>query len=153
MPIQIWNKFTEMLSVTDDAKEPRDPLHVATAALMIHVSLTHEDIGDSEKQAVLLSIQNHFDLQESEALQVFEKAYEHHNESTDLYRFTRVIMEEMEYEQQKEIVRLLYRVAFADNHLEHFEEHIVTRIASLLGVGPKDRVAMKQQVRAEISEE
>ena len=62
-------------------------------------------------------------------------------------------MEEMEYEQQKEIVRLLYRVAFADNHLEHFEEHIVTRIASLLGVGPKDRVAMKQQVRAEISEE
>ena len=153
MPKQIWSKFTEILKVTETAKEPRDPLHVATAALMIHVSITHDDIGAEEKQAVLSSIQDHFDLEESQAREIFEKAMTHHEEAADLYTFTRVIMAELEYEQQVDIVRLLYRVAFADNHLEHFEEHIITRIASLLGVGPKDRVAIKQQVRAETAEE
>ena len=149
MPKQIWTKFTEILGSDKDAKEPHDPLHIAAAALMIHVSITHDDISDTEKQDILICIQEHFDLEETHAQVVFEKAVEHHDEAVDLYTFTRVIMSELEHEQQKEIVRLLYRIAFADNHLEHFEEHIITRISGLLGVGPRDRVKIKQDVRAE----
>ena len=149
MPIQIWNKFKDGLGLDKNAQEPHEPLHVVTAALMIRVSITHEDISHAEKRSILVCIQEHFDLEESLAHEVFEKAVEHHDNATDLYDFTRVIMAELEHEQQIEIVRLLYRVAFADNHLENFEEHIITRIAGLLGVGTRDRVRLKQEVRAE----
>ncbi len=149
MPKQIWTKFKNTFRLEAEVKEPHEPLHVVTAALMIHVSITHDDISDVEKQGVLICIQEHFDLEETQAHKVFEKAVEHHDNATDLYDFTRVIMAELEHEQQIEIVRLLYRVAFADNHLENFEDHIITRIAGLLGVGTRDRVRLKQEVRVE----
>ena len=149
MTKQLWSKFTDILGIEKDVTEPHDPLHVVTAALMIHVSITHDDISDTEKQSILVCIQEHFDLEETHAHEVFEKAVGHHDKASDLYAFTRVIMAELEHEQQIEIIRLLYRVAFSDNHLEHFEEHIITRISGLLGVGPRDRVRIKQEVRAE----
>lgn len=149
MPIDIWNKFKTILSSESDVEAPHEPLHIVTAALMIHVAVTHDDVNDAEKQSVLSCIQEHFDLEETQAHGVFEQALAQHDEATDLYDFTRVIMAELEYEQQIEIVRLLYRVAFADNHLENFEEHIITRISSLLGVGARERVRLKQEVRVE----
>ena len=150
MPKKLWNKVTKALAVKQEAEAAHDPLHVATAALMIQVSVTHDDFSEDEKVSVLACIEEHFELETSQARSVFERALEHHDEAADLYSFTRPIMAVLEYEQQVEIVRLLYRVAFADHHLEHFEEHIITRIASLLGVGPHDRVRIKQEVRDEI---
>lgn len=65
MPIQIWNKFKDGLGLDKNAQEPHEPLHVVTAALMIRVSITHEDISNAEKRSVLVCIQEHFDLEES----------------------------------------------------------------------------------------
>jgi len=153
MPKMLWNTVTKALAARKEESSEHDPLHIATAALMIQVSVTHDDFSEEEKTSVLACIEEHFDLETQHALSVFEQAQEHHDEAVDLYRFTRPIMAVLEYEQQVEIVRLLYRVAFADNHLEHFEEHIITQISSLLGVGPQDRVRIKQQVRAEVDGE
>lgn len=146
----LWNKVTKALTVRQETVPEHDPLHIAAAALMIQVSVTHDGFSEEERVSVLACIEEHFDLETSQALSVFEQAVEDQEEAVDLYRFTRPIMEVLEYEQQVEIVRLLYRVAFADNHLEHFEEHIITQIASLLGVGAPDRVRIKQQVRSEM---
>ena len=151
MAKKTWNKFSKLLGLeTKEGEATHNEMHIVTAALMIHVSITHDDFSDAEKSGTLMCIQEHFELDEVVAHQILEKATEHHDEATDLYSFTRVIMRELEQEGQQEIVKLLYRVAFADQHLDHFEEQIITRISGLLGVNAHDRVRIKQEVRAEV---
>lgn len=148
---KIWQTVSEALGLpkneTDEDKH--DPIHIVTGALMVHVAITHDDFNEAERQNILICLKDHFDLEEEHALEVFERAMDHHDDAVDLYSFTRVIMKELDQERQQQIVKLLYRVAFADDHLDHFEEHIISRIAGLLGVGVKDRVRLKHEVRDE----
>lgn len=150
MARNIWGKFSNILGLEAQGKESgHNELYVVTAALMIHVAMEHEGLSDAEKTKVLQSIEKHFQLSAQEADAIFENAMIHHKDVTDLYCLTRVIMKNLEQEGQQEIVRLLYRVALADDNLDHFEEHVISRIAGLLGVDVRDRVRIKQEVRAE----
>ncbi len=147
----MWHKLSRLLGVDNISVNSTDnEQHIVTAALMVRVSLTHEDFSEAEKQAILTSIQNHFDIDEETSKEILDKAIKHHNDATDLYTFTRVIMKELDQEGQKEIVRLLYQVAFADNNLDHFEEQVIAKISGLLGIGIRDRVKIKQEVRNEL---
>ena len=147
---KVWSKFSNILGVEEKVtKTAHNEMHIVTAALMIHVSFTHDDFSEAEKVSVLSCIQDHFDLDGNVAHQIVEKATGCHENAIDLYGFTRVIMKELEQEGQKDIVRLLYRVAFADKHLDHFEDQIIAKISGLLGIGVRDRVLIKQEVRAE----
>ena len=150
MTKSIWGKISKLLGYGPQQDQtPHKELHVVTAALMVRVSVTHEDFNASEKQSIIDSIQKHFDIDTETAKKILDTAIEDHKNATDLYSFTRVIMSELEQEGQKEIVRLLYQVAFADNNLDHFEEQVISKISGLLGVGVRDRVRIKQEVRAE----
>lgn len=151
MAKNIWDKFTNILGLEAQGGKSAAPneLHVVTAALMVQVAVTHEDFSDVEKAKVLQNIEEHFQLGAQAANDIFDNAIKCHDEATDLYSLTRVIMKNLRQEEQQEIVRLLYRVAFADDDLDHFEEHIIARIAGLLGVDVRDRVRIKQEVREE----
>jgi len=150
MTKSIWGKLSKLLGDNQQQEQgPHKELHVVTAALMVRVSVTHDDFNVEEKQSILKSIQKHFDIDGDIADKILDKATKDHDNATDLYSFTRVIMGELEQEGQKEIVRLLYQVAFADNNLDHFEEQVISKISGLLGVGVRDRVKIKQEVRDE----
>lgn len=149
MSNSIWTKLHDVLGFGSNGdKVAYDDLHIVTAALMIQVSTTHEGFSDVEKAKTLQCIEEHFKLSEQEAYDVLTRAIEYNDEATDLYSFTRVIMKQLDQDGQQDIIRLLYRVAFADDDLDHFEEHIISRISGLLGVDVRDRVRIKQEVRA-----
>jgi len=149
MGIIMWNKLTNLLGI-DAEEHSENEIQIVTAALMVQVAHTHDELNAEEKKTILASIKNHFDLGDIVAQNILEQAQDQHNNATDLYSFTRVIMKDMDQEGQKNIVRLLYRVAFADKNLDHFEEQIIAKISGLLGIGVRDRVAIKQSVRAQM---
>jgi uncharacterized tellurite resistance protein B-like protein len=47
-----------------------------------------------------------------------------------------------------EIIERLWQIAFADNHLDKHEEHLVRKVADLLHVPHRDFIAAKKRARA-----
>lgn len=142
-------KFSKLLGFKPDETRTVKELHLATAVLLVHVSLEHENFNDAEQKSVLKSLQDHFGLTADMAQKIVDLAVKREEESLELYSFTRIITQELDQPGRQDIVRLLWRVAFADGHLDHYETHIITKICGLLGVSLRDRTRIKQEVQAE----
>jgi uncharacterized tellurite resistance protein B-like protein len=44
------------------------------------------------------------------------------------------------------VVEMLWEMAFADGSISEFEDNMMWRMAELLAVAPRDRIALRQQV-------
>lgn len=126
-----------------------DPLHLATAVLMIEVAMADGHASDDELAALKQCLADEFELTDGDVDPLITEARESHTAALDMYTFTRVVAAELDQEGRQQIVKLLWRVALADNHIENFEENALAKTAGLLGVRPADRVRLKQEVEAE----
>ncbi|HDH50110.1 MAG TPA: TerB family tellurite resistance protein, partial [Nitrospirae bacterium] len=68
--------------------------------------------------------------------------------ATDYYEFTSLINRGFTYEQKVKVVEHLWEVAFADDTLDKYEEHMVRRIADLIYVSHKDFIEAKLRARS-----
>jgi len=143
----MWGKVRELLGLTDTVGVGEvTELHLATAALLIYVSMSDGETTDQEKEILVRCVIEHFSLDRSVADKIVADAEVVQNEANDLYQFTRVISQELDQEGRQEIVRLLWKVALADNHIDNFEENILAKLSGLLGVSTQDRIDIKHQV-------
>ena len=55
-------------------------------------------------------------------------------QATDYYQFTSLINEFYTQQQKRELITRLWHMAYADNRIHKFEEHLVRRLADLLHV-------------------
>ena len=68
-------------------------------------------------------------------------------ESTSLYEYTREVNDNFDYESKLNLVDQLWRIAFADGHLDKFEEHVVRKIADLIHISHNDFIQSKLKNR------
>ena len=145
----MWNKVTELLGLGSDKKcSKASELHIATAALMVHVASSDGDFSDDERERLIDCLTEHFWMTSEEAEVIMDCAHEEEQDAPSLYRFTRAIAKELDQDGRQEIVRLLWQVAFADNHIDNFEANVLAKIAGLLGVTEIDRIRIKHEVEA-----
>jgi uncharacterized tellurite resistance protein B-like protein len=67
-------------------------------------------------------------------------------EAVDLYRFTSVIMREVDEKGRLRIVEMMWELVYADGQVSEFEDNVVWRAADLLGVSSRDRIDLKHRV-------
>jgi len=145
----VWGKVSGLLGLRAEvAKDKASELHLATAALLIHVSFVDDEFSSEERVSLLLCIKTHFDLEHDVAEQIVKEAEVKQREASCLYQFTKTITKELDQEGRQAIVRLLWEVAFADNYLDNFEANLLAKVAGLLGVITEDRIRIKHEVMA-----
>lgn len=118
-------------------------IHLATAALLIEISRSDSSIQDEELQLIDRTIQSEFNLNADEAAELYKLANNKVEESVSLYEFTRILNDHLSREERTHIVKLLWRVAFADSVLDKYEEYYVRKIADLLYVSQQDYIKTK----------
>lgn len=121
-------------------------LRLASAALLIEMVHADDDIKEEEINAVVDALITTFKLTEKECNELVTMAEEEMKQATSLYDFTQLINNNFSQEQKARIVEMLWQVAFADNQLDHHEEHLVRKIADLLYVSHKDFMKAKHRV-------
>ncbi len=124
-------------------------LRVAAAALLVHVAEIDGFFTASEKRALLLLLQQRFDLDVNSAERLLAEARERDRESVDLYGFTAVLKHSMSGPDRRRLVEMMWTVAYADGTVQEFEENIIWRVSELLGVPARERIAMRRKVREE----
>jgi len=122
-------------------------LKLATAALMIEIMKQDGETKNEETEAVKQALQTKFELTKAEIDELFTLASEEARQSVDLYQFTSLIREHFSSEKKIKTIEYLWTVAYADNHLDAHEEHLIRRISDLLYVTHQDFMKTKHRVQ------
>ena len=126
-------------------------LKLATAALMIEIMKQDGETKNEEVEAVKLALQTKFELTKTEINELFALANEEARQSVDLYQFTSLIREHFSSEKKIKTIEYLWAVAYADNHLDAHEEHLIRRIAELLYVTHQDFMKAKHKIQEKMN--
>ena len=126
-----------------DSEKPEHQLRLATTALLIEMMNQDEKVHETEKQAVREALKDNFNLDDDEISELCTLAEEELHNATDYYQFTKLIAEHFTQSQKIQVIELLWRIAYADNHLDAYEEHMVRRIADLIYVPHHDFIRTK----------
>ena len=145
----MWGKVSGLLGLSKAEEQSDNQLQMATAALLVHVSLSDGEFSVDEKVTLLECLTVHFGLSTSVSETILANAEKEKEDAHCLYKFTRTISKELDQEGRQDIIRLLWQVAFADNHIDNFEANIIAKIGGLLGVSSRDRIQIKHEVQAE----
>jgi uncharacterized tellurite resistance protein B-like protein len=124
-----------------------DELQLAQAALMFHVVAADGIVTDGEKERLSSLLAEKFGLGREDTQTLINEARDADNEAVDLYTFTRTLKRELDQEAKIAIIRDLWQMVYADGEVHEFEDNIVWRIAELLDVEARERIALKLAVR------
>ncbi|MCW8902019.1 MAG: TerB family tellurite resistance protein [Gammaproteobacteria bacterium] len=143
---QFFEESMSSDSKLDNTGNVEHRLKLATAALFIEMMQQDAKKTDSEVKTVKDVLQTKFALSETETDQLFELAHDEARDAVDFHQFTSLINEHFSMEKKIKIVEYLWTIAYADNHLDIYEEHMVRRITDLLYVEHQDFIKAKHKV-------
>ncbi|WP_435212430.1 TerB family tellurite resistance protein [Luminiphilus sp. nBUS_16] len=142
-------KIIELFSASQAEPEAatNDARQLASAALLIEVAKADADFSDAERAALLKLLRSTFDLDDEGLTALESLAAERSSDAVSLHEFTRVIVNACEPEERCQLVGLMWQVAFSDDHLDKYEEHLIRKVADLLYVSHSDLMRMKHQAQ------
>ena len=88
-----------------------------------------------------------YTLEAEDIQDLIENAEKSVEESTSLYEYTREVNDNFDYESKLNLIDQLWRIAFADGHLDKYEEHVVRKIADLIHISHNDFIQSKLKNR------
>jgi uncharacterized tellurite resistance protein B-like protein len=150
MIVKIKQFFEQHIIVTESISTDvlEHQLRLACAALMIEVLYADYSVAQGELDTLHQVLQHNFGLEKGEAERLIELAEEERAEATDYYQFTSLINEFYTQEQKRELVTRLWQMAYADDSVHKFEEHLVRRLADLLHVPHSAFIQSKHEAAA-----
>lgn len=121
-------------------------LQSAAAALMVEIAAADFNRQPEERGAIGKALQSCFGLAPDDVQSLIAEAEQHQQDAVSLYEFTSIINERCSQEEKFEILVNLWRIAFADGHLDKYEDHRIRRIAELLNLSHREFIQAKHRV-------
>jgi len=141
---QFFERFNE---IENDEVLSSNDLHLATAALLVEVAVSDQNFDESERKQLKKLLANECQLSADDIDQLIGEAEKKSKSASSLFEFTHVINTHCDYTQKLSLVSSLWKVAYADNKLDSYEEHIIRRIADLIHVSHRGFIQEKISVR------
>ena len=107
------------------------------------------EVTEDERRKLEALVSETLELDAGETRDLLAAAEREVDSSVELFQFTRLIDEAFTPEQKAQVVERLWRIAYADEHVDRLEEHLVRKIANLLHVSHRDYIAAKLAARGE----
>ena len=126
--------------------EQREPLELATAALLVELARADFSESGAERDAIRHLLQKRFGLAEAALDALLADAGQRADDAVSLHEFTHRLNQELPQSEKLAIVEMLWRVSYADGRIDKHEEQLIQRIAGLLHISDRDRVRLKLKV-------
>lgn len=145
--LDILRDFVRRLgSDNEDRHLPADDSRLALAALLVRCMAIDGTVSEDERRMLRSLLMRHYTLSDTDVDTLIEDATQAEHEAVDLYRFTSVLKRQLSEAERIRVIEQLWEVAFADGKAHEFEENLVWRVAELMGVHRRDRIARKAAV-------
>ena len=122
---------------------------ISAIALMIEVSLADEIMDISEVETLKNVLLKEFDVEQTKIDVLISNAKKNQNSSTSLYEFTRKINDEYNFEDKKNLILSMWKIAFADGNIDKYEEYVIRKVSDLIYISHPDFIESKQLAREE----
>lgn len=144
----MFDTLLRILTGSDDAPpaEANSPA-LALAVLLLETARSDDCIADSERRIIERALARRFDLRPFETARLVAAARQGARRATDLYHFTRIVVENFSERERVGIIEMLWDVAYSDGAVTGDEDALIRRVAGLLYVSDRDRGEAKRRAR------
>ena len=132
---------------SDENIPHKNRIELATAVLMIEISLADEITGDEEYKTIKKILLEKFDLDETKIDTLISLAEDEVDHTISLHEFAETINNELSAIEKTNIIENLWRVAYADAYIHKYEEYYIRKIADLLHVSHSDYIKTKLKTK------
>ena len=135
--------FKNLFKTKEIEEESKDSsIQKSICSLMIEVAYADNQLDDSELKVMANSLSK-LDIEKEEIQEIVDVTLAKSKESISFYEHTRILNDQLDYDQKKEVLNSVWAIAFADGEMDKHEEHLIRRIADLLYLNHKDFINAK----------
>ena len=135
--------FKNLFKTKEIEEESKDSsIQKSICSLMIEVAYADNQLDESELNAMANSLSK-LDIEKEEIQEIVDATLAKSKESISFYEHTRILNDQLDYDQKKEVLNSVWAIAFADGEMDKHEEHLIRRIADLLYLNHKDFISAK----------
>lgn len=109
-------------------------LRLSTATLLIEVCRADFQEQESELEHMSQLLVQHFALSEDELDELMQQARKKADDLVSLQHVTRLLNEQFDEATKIRVIEMMWQVVYADGVKDHYEEHLIRKIADLLYV-------------------
>ena len=115
----------------------------AAAVVLLEMAAADDQFDASELEVVHEAMGKAFELDGRELDALISEAKTLRSRAVSLHDYTRSLRIGLPRASRDELIGWLWRVAFADGHLDRYEEQLLRRLADLLGVPHEEFIRQK----------
>jgi uncharacterized tellurite resistance protein B-like protein len=140
--------FENRLSQPEQEQQDRiNKVDLACAALLVEVMNSDQQLDQRESQEILAVLQSSLHISEQDLQEIVNLAKSEAADATSLYEFTRLINDSYDYQQKCLLIENMWRIAFSDEELDKYEDHLIRRVSDLIYISHSDFIRTKLAVK------
>jgi uncharacterized tellurite resistance protein B-like protein len=150
----MFDALLRILTGSDDGRAggERNDSAFALAALLIETARSDDHFEDREQGIIKRALARRFGLSPGEAARLIAAAEEGAIQATDLFHFTRVVVDNFSEAERIGVIEMLWDVAYSDGALTGDEDALIRRVAGLIYVSDRDRGDAKLRARRRLAD-
>jgi uncharacterized tellurite resistance protein B-like protein len=120
----------------------------AATALLVHLAALDGDLTDAKRSKLHAILEARFALDAAATDELIEAAAADDREAVDFYHFTSLLMRTLDEAGRLRVIEMMWEIVYVDGGVSEFESNVMWRVADLLAVSPRDRIALRERVAA-----
>jgi|TARA_B110000914_G_scaffold59317_1_gene51465 uncharacterized tellurite resistance protein B-like protein len=120
-----------------------DEMILSICVLLIEVSKSDDDYDDLEKTKIIDLLEKQFSLNHDQIDTLMKMADKKNNEIVSLHEFTASINKEYTYSEKKNVIKMLWDIAYSDGRIDKYEDYTIRKISDLLYIKHSDFIKAK----------
>jgi uncharacterized tellurite resistance protein B-like protein len=117
--------------------------------LLIRVATVDSEMSQARRGRLHAVLKSSFGLDDLTTFQLIDDAAAAERSAIDLYHFTRQLNDFLDDDGRRRIVKMMWEIIYVDGGANEFESNIIWRVADLLGVTSRQRIALRQRTAAD----
>ena len=121
----------------------QDEMILSICVLLIEVSKSDDDYDDLEKEKIIDLLKKQFSLNHDQIDVLIKMADKKNNEIVSLHELTANINKEYTYSEKKNVIKMLWDIAYSDGRIDKYEDYTIRKISDLLYIKHSDFIKAK----------
>ena len=125
-------------------EEPSEQL--AVALLLLELARSDFDVPEVEINKIRDLLAQRYQLDPAQAEALLQQAQATEQEAVSLFDYVKTLNARLDNTAKREVMQMLWQVAYADGRLDKYEESLLRKLAGLLYVSDEDYIRAKLSV-------
>jgi uncharacterized tellurite resistance protein B-like protein len=137
----------------EDSREQNNTFKIGVATCVLFLEMAHIDgeFDEREREHILQILKTKFGFSEEQVALIMKAAKDQLEGSIDLWQFTNLINQNFVVEEKIRVIEEVWRIAYADGHLDKHEDYLIHKMAELLRLTHKQLIDAKLRVLSRVT--